>query len=138
LSDDGRVSATRPERGDLGVQLSTDPATLAALQTLAGTGRITEVEAIPFAIPYRRPPAFASGTVSSADKVLVRVHSDAGLVGQVEAHPRPYTGSPLTRNPPQKMTSRGRSRPGVVWGRVTPTRRGRSDCTTERLRTVEA
>jgi hypothetical protein len=117
------------------VQVSNDPATLAARQTLAGTVRITEVEAIPFAIPYRRPPAFASGTVSSAD---TRAHSDAGLVGQVEAHPRPYTGSPLTRNPPQKMTCRGRSRRGVGWGRVTPTRRGRSDCTTERLRTVEA
>jgi len=29
--------------------------------------------------------------VSSADHVLVRVHSDAGLVGQAEAQPRPYT-----------------------------------------------
>ncbi len=120
------------------MQVSTDPATPAAMQTLAGAVRVTEVEAIPFAIPYRRPPAYASGRVSSADTVLVRVHSDAGLVGQVEAHPRPYTGSPLTRNPPQKMTSPGRSRRGVVWGRVTPTRGGRSDCTTERLRTVEA
>ena len=71
--------------------MSTDPATLAALQTLAGTVRITAVEAIPFALPYRRPPAFASGTVSSADNVLVRVHTDAGLVGQAEAQPRPYT-----------------------------------------------
>jgi L-alanine-DL-glutamate epimerase-like enolase superfamily enzyme len=73
------------------VQVSTDPATLAALQTPAGTVRITAVEAIPFALPYGRPPAFASGTVSSADNVLVRVHSDAGLVGQAEAQPRPYT-----------------------------------------------
>jgi L-Ala-D/L-Glu epimerase len=73
------------------VQVSTDPATLAALRTLVGTVRITTVEAIPFALPYRRPPAFASGTVSSADNVLVRVHSDAGLVGQAEAQPRPYT-----------------------------------------------
>ena len=73
------------------MQLSTDPATLAALQTLAGTVRITAVEAIPFALPYRRAPRFASGSVSSADNVLVRVHSDAGLVGQAEAQPRPYT-----------------------------------------------
>ena len=62
-------------RGDRAMQLSTDPATLAALQTLAGTVRITDIEAIPFALPYRRPPAFASGTVSSADNVLVRVHT---------------------------------------------------------------
>jgi L-alanine-DL-glutamate epimerase-like enolase superfamily enzyme len=70
------------------MQLSTDPG---ALQTLAGTIRITGIEAIPFALPYRRAPRFASGSVSSADNVLVRVHSDAGLVGQAEAQPRPYT-----------------------------------------------
>jgi L-Ala-D/L-Glu epimerase len=73
------------------MQLSSDPATLAALQTLAGTVRITGVDAIPFALPYRRRPEFASGTVSSADNVLVRVHTDAGLIGQAEAQPRPYT-----------------------------------------------
>jgi L-alanine-DL-glutamate epimerase-like enolase superfamily enzyme len=53
--------------------------------------RITALEAIPFAVPYRRPAGFASGTVTSADNVLVRVHTDAGLVGQAEAQPRPYT-----------------------------------------------
>jgi L-alanine-DL-glutamate epimerase-like enolase superfamily enzyme len=70
---------------------SADAATLAALKTAEGTVRITGVEAIPFALPYRRPPEFASGTVGSADNVLVRVRSDAGLVGQAEAQPRPYT-----------------------------------------------
>ena len=73
------------------MHLSSDPATLATHPNLAGTVRITAVEAIPFALPYRRPPAFASGTVASADNVLVRVHTDAGLVGQAEAQPRPYT-----------------------------------------------
>jgi L-alanine-DL-glutamate epimerase-like enolase superfamily enzyme len=53
--------------------------------------RITGLEAIPFAVAYRRPAGFASGTVSTADNVLVRVHTDAGLVGQAEAQPRPYT-----------------------------------------------
>ena len=53
--------------------------------------RITALEAIPFAVPYRRPAGFASGTVTMADNVLVRVHTDAGLVGQAEAQPRPYT-----------------------------------------------
>ena len=38
-----------------------------------------------------RPPKFASGSVTAADNVLVRVHTDAGLVGQAEAQPRPYT-----------------------------------------------
>jgi L-Ala-D/L-Glu epimerase len=70
------------------MQVSTDPG---ALQALAGTVRITGIEAIPFALPYRRAPRFASGSVSSADNVLVRVHSDTGLVGQAEAQPRPYT-----------------------------------------------
>src|SRR3954447_12635100 len=77
----------RPEQ----MELSTDPAMREALETLAGSVRMTAVEAIPFALPYRRPPEFASGTVNSADNVLVRVHSDAGLVGQAEAQPRPYT-----------------------------------------------
>src|SRR4051795_11017924 len=53
--------------------------------------RITALEAIPFAVPYRRPAGFASGTVTTADNVLVRVHTDAGLVGQAGAQPRPYT-----------------------------------------------
>ena len=61
------------------------------LATAVGTVRITGVEAIPFALPYRRPPKFASGEVTAADNVLVRVHTDAGLVGQAEAQPRPYT-----------------------------------------------
>jgi L-Ala-D/L-Glu epimerase len=53
--------------------------------------RIARVEAIPYAVPYRRPAGFASGTVTEADNVLVRVHTDAGLLGQAEAQPRPYT-----------------------------------------------
>jgi L-alanine-DL-glutamate epimerase-like enolase superfamily enzyme len=55
------------------------------------TARIVEVEAIPFALPYRRPARFASGSVDRADNVLVRIHTDAGLVGHAEAQPRPYT-----------------------------------------------
>ena len=54
--------------------MSTDPATLAALQPFVGTVRIIALEAIAFAVPYRRPPEFASGSVASADNVLVRVH----------------------------------------------------------------
>jgi L-Ala-D/L-Glu epimerase len=53
--------------------------------------RITAVEAIPFAVPYRKPARFASGAVERADNVLVRVHSDAGITGSAEAQPRPYT-----------------------------------------------
>ena len=53
--------------------------------------KIVKVEAIPFAIPYAKPLAFASGEVRTADHVLVRVHTDDGLVGTAEAPPRPYT-----------------------------------------------
>ena len=53
--------------------------------------KITTVEAIPLAIPYRRPFAFASGKVTGADHVLVRITTDDGLVGHGEAPPRPYT-----------------------------------------------
>ncbi|MBV8946566.1 MAG: hypothetical protein JOZ95_14170 [Solirubrobacterales bacterium] len=71
--------------------LDTYPAPSAGLESLAGPIRITKIEAIPFALPYRRAPRFASGTVATADNVLVRVHTDAGFVGQAEAQPRPYT-----------------------------------------------
>jgi L-Ala-D/L-Glu epimerase len=53
--------------------------------------KITSIEAIPFAIPYRKPLRFASGEVHVADHVLVRVHTDDGVVGVAEAPPRPYT-----------------------------------------------
>ncbi len=53
--------------------------------------KITSIEAIPFAIPYRTPVRFASGEVTVADHVLVRVRTDDGLVGVAEAPPRPYT-----------------------------------------------
>jgi L-alanine-DL-glutamate epimerase-like enolase superfamily enzyme len=53
--------------------------------------KITAVEAIPFAVPYRKPLKFASGEVHAAEHVLVRVHTDDGLVGTAEAPPRPFT-----------------------------------------------
>jgi len=53
--------------------------------------KITKVEAIPFAIPYVKPLRFASGEVHTAEHVLVRVHTDDGVVGVAEAPPRPFT-----------------------------------------------
>ncbi|CAN5524564.1 muconate cycloisomerase [soil metagenome] len=53
--------------------------------------KITAIEAIPFAIPYVKPLKFASGEVHTADHVLVRVHTDDGIVGIAEAPPRPFT-----------------------------------------------
>lgn len=53
--------------------------------------KIARIEAIPFSIPYRKPLRFASGEVAAAEHVLVRVHTDDGLVGTAEAPPRPFT-----------------------------------------------
>lgn len=53
--------------------------------------KITKVEAIPFAIPYAKPLHFASGEITAAEHVLVRVHTDDGLIGTAEAPPRPFT-----------------------------------------------
>ncbi|HEY1823928.1 MAG TPA: enolase C-terminal domain-like protein [Trebonia sp.] len=53
--------------------------------------KIAKIEAIPFSIPYRMPLRFASGEVLAAEHVLVRVHTDDGLVGTAEAPPRPFT-----------------------------------------------
>jgi L-alanine-DL-glutamate epimerase-like enolase superfamily enzyme len=61
------------------------------VQTSHGDIRIVAVEAIPVALPLRRPVGFASGTIETAHNVLVRVVSDAGLLGHAEAQPRPYT-----------------------------------------------
>lgn len=53
--------------------------------------KIERIEAIPYAIPYMHPLKFASGEVSTADHVLVRVYTDEGVVGVADAPPRPYT-----------------------------------------------
>ncbi|MDO5494043.1 MAG: enolase C-terminal domain-like protein [Nesterenkonia sp.] len=53
--------------------------------------KITAVEAIPYSIPYRKPLTFASGAVHVADHVLVRIHTDDGVVGTSDTPPRPFT-----------------------------------------------
>lgn len=53
--------------------------------------KITAVEAIPYAIPYTHPLKFASGEVATADHIVVRIHTDAGITGTADAPPRPYT-----------------------------------------------
>jgi L-alanine-DL-glutamate epimerase-like enolase superfamily enzyme len=53
--------------------------------------KIESVEAVPYRIDYRKPLRFASGEVSSAEHVLVRVRTDDGVVGVADAPPRPFT-----------------------------------------------
>jgi L-alanine-DL-glutamate epimerase-like enolase superfamily enzyme len=64
---------------------------LSGIARAAGAARVHTVEAIPVALPLRRPVSFASGSIETAHNVLVRIHSDAGVVGSAEAQPRPYT-----------------------------------------------
>jgi L-alanine-DL-glutamate epimerase-like enolase superfamily enzyme len=51
-------------------------------------GRIAAVEAIPFTIPMARPLAHATGVLSSAEHVLIRITTADGIVGVAEAIPR--------------------------------------------------
>ncbi|MBY6537861.1 enolase [Rhodococcus sp. BP-349] len=53
--------------------------------------KIVAVDAIPYSIPYRKPLRFASGEVTAAEHVLIRVHTDDGVVGIADAPPRPFT-----------------------------------------------
>lgn len=53
--------------------------------------KIERIEAIPYSIPYAHPLRFASGEVHAAEHVLVRVHTDDGIVGVADTPPRPYT-----------------------------------------------
>ncbi|HJX77452.1 mandelate racemase/muconate lactonizing enzyme family protein [Glutamicibacter sp.] len=53
--------------------------------------KIARIEAIPYAIPYTHPLRFASGEVHTADHVLIRVHTEDGIIGIADAPPRPYT-----------------------------------------------
>lgn len=52
--------------------------------------KITRIEAIPCAIPFSAALLFASGEATSSDTVLVRLHTDEGLVGVAEAPARSY------------------------------------------------
>ena len=53
--------------------------------------KITTVEAIPYEIGMRKPLIFASGQMTKADHVLVRITTDDGIVGIADVPPRPYT-----------------------------------------------
>jgi L-alanine-DL-glutamate epimerase-like enolase superfamily enzyme len=50
--------------------------------------RIERIEAIPFTLPYAKPFTMATGTISEAAHVLIRIHAE-GLVGVAEACSRP-------------------------------------------------
>ena len=53
--------------------------------------KIEDIEAIPYTIPFRKPLKFASGQISHAEHVLVRIRTSDGVIGIADAPPRPYT-----------------------------------------------
>jgi o-succinylbenzoate synthase len=53
---------------------------------------ITDLEAIPYALRFREPYVTANGTLDRREMVLVRLHTDEGLVGLGEAVPLSLRG----------------------------------------------
>jgi len=52
--------------------------------------KIDQIEAIPFRIPYHSPLKWGlAGYLEAAEHVLVRIHTDDGIIGVAEATPRP-------------------------------------------------
>jgi L-alanine-DL-glutamate epimerase-like enolase superfamily enzyme len=49
--------------------------------------RLTSVEVIPYALPFKRPYVTARGTLTQREMVLLRLNTDSGLVGLGEAVP---------------------------------------------------
>ena len=54
--------------------------------------RLTEVEVVPYALPFRRPYATARGTLERREMLLLRLVTDAGLTGLGEAVPLSLRG----------------------------------------------
>src|SRR5215470_12235441 len=50
---------------------------------------IRRIDAIPVALPLKKPMKMAGVTIATADNVLVRIESDGGLVGWGEAASAP-------------------------------------------------
>jgi L-alanine-DL-glutamate epimerase-like enolase superfamily enzyme len=52
--------------------------------------KITRIECTPFNLPLKHAVTFAAGSLAVNENVLIRVHSDEGLVGIAEAPSRPF------------------------------------------------
>jgi L-alanine-DL-glutamate epimerase-like enolase superfamily enzyme len=51
--------------------------------------KIVKIEALPFRIPMKKATVWARGAQDAAEHVLVKVYTDEGITGIVEAPPRP-------------------------------------------------
>lgn len=54
--------------------------------------RIASVEVVPYALPFREPYVTATGSLTQREMVLLRIHSEDGLVGLGEAVPLSLRG----------------------------------------------
>ncbi|KRB49111.1 hypothetical protein ASE04_18165 [Rhizobium sp. Root708] len=52
--------------------------------------KVTGIETVPYVIPYHHPVVAASGTLSCAEHVLIRIHTDEGIIGLAEASVRAF------------------------------------------------
>jgi L-Ala-D/L-Glu epimerase len=52
--------------------------------------KITAIEALPFSIPMKKATKFVTGSQAAAEHILLKIHTDDGLVGVAEAPPRPW------------------------------------------------
>ena len=56
--------------------------------------KITKVECLPLTLPYRRPFVLSSGAVYGSEGVLVKIHTDEGIIGIGDSGhgAEPYSG----------------------------------------------
>src|SRR4051812_37249512 len=87
----GRTLPERGARGDRRRARRLQPARLAR-PVDRGLMEITELEAIPFALPFREPYITASGRLDQREMILVRLHTDEGLIGLGEVTPLSLRG----------------------------------------------
>ena len=59
--------------------------------------RIAEVEIVPYALPFQRPYVTARGTLERREMILLRLRTDAGVVGLGEAVPLSLRGGDTPR-----------------------------------------
>ena len=78
--------------------------------------RIAEVEVIPYALPFERPYVTARGTLERREMVLLRLRTEAGIVGLGEAVPLSLRGgATLARVERSLARRRPGAWPGWTW-----------------------
>jgi L-alanine-DL-glutamate epimerase-like enolase superfamily enzyme len=82
-------------------------------RAVSGKMKIKEIEIFKFDLPLKAPFRISIGTVNAANDVLIKVHTDSGLVGIGEACPFP----PITGETQDTNLSMARSIRDMVIGR---------------------